>query len=46
MDIMTGEKCRQFMLLTWKSFIGQFVYPVVGRIWGKGVDGYSYFSPL
>ena len=26
--IMTGKNCRQFMLLTWKSFIGQFVHPV------------------
>ena len=27
-DIMTGEKCSQFRLLTWISFIGQFVHPV------------------
>ena len=28
MDIMTGEKCRQFTLLTWNSLISQFVHPV------------------
>ena len=28
-DIMTRENCRQFRLLTWNSFIGQFV-PTVG----------------
>ena len=31
MDIMTGENCRQFSLLTWNSFIGQFVHPVRGK---------------
>ena len=25
-DIMTGENCRQFRLLTWTSFIGQLVF--------------------
>ena len=25
-DIFTGENCRQFSLLKWTSFIGQFVY--------------------
>ena len=24
-DIITGKNCRQFSLLTWNSFIGQFV---------------------
>ena len=28
-----GKKCRQFKLLTWTSFVGQFVHPVGG--WGK-----------
>ena len=27
-DIITGEKCRQIRLLTWASFIGQFVHAV------------------
>ena len=27
-DIMTGENCRKFWLLTWTSSIGQFVHPV------------------
>ncbi len=39
MDIMTGEICRQFRLLTWTSFISQFVYPVRGEGWGKGYLG-------
>ena len=30
-DIMTGEHCHQFRLLTWNSFIGQFVHPVEGE---------------
>ena len=25
-----GKNCRQFMLLTWNLFIGQFVHPVGG----------------
>ena len=37
---MTGENCRQFWLLTWTSFIGQFVYPVGEEGMGvKGMDG-------
>ena len=31
-DIMTGENCRQFTLLTFIYLIGQFFHPV-------GVDG-------
>ena len=27
-DTITGENCRQFRLLTWNSFICQFVHPV------------------
>ena len=27
-DIMPGENCRQFRLLTWTSIISQFVHPV------------------
>ena len=30
-----GKNC-QFRLLTWNSFIGQFVHSVGGREWGKG----------
>ena len=30
-DILTGEICRQFRLLKWTSFIGQFVYPIEGE---------------
>ena len=26
-----GKKCRQFLLLPWKLFIGQFVHPVLGE---------------
>ena len=37
LDIMTGENCRQFSLLTRKTFIGQFVHPVGG----DGVKGES-----
>ena len=29
---MTGEKCRHFSLLTWNSFIGQFVHPEGGYV--------------
>ena len=39
MDIITGKKnCCQFRLLTWTSFIDQFVYLVgeEGSGWGKG----------
>ena len=28
-DIMTGENCPLFRLLTWTSLIGEFVYPVL-----------------
>ena len=28
-DIMKGKNCCQFSLLTWNSFMGQFVHPVV-----------------
>ena len=31
-DILKGENCRQLMLLTWTSFIGQFVHQE-GRSW-------------
>ena len=34
MDIMTGENCRQFRLLTGTSFIGQFVHTVGGEAMG------------
>ena len=33
-DIMTGETCRQFSLLTWTLFIGQFVHQVGGGVKG------------
>ena len=29
------KNCRQFSLLTWNSFIGQFVHLVVGKGMGK-----------
>ena len=35
-DIMTGKKCRQFILLIWTSFIGWLAHPVGG---GNGVNG-------
>ncbi len=38
MDIMTRENCRQFRLLTWTSFIGQFVDLVGGGDGIKGMD--------
>ena len=45
-DIMTGENCCQFRLLTWNSFIGQFVYPVGGEGMSKyGGWGVSLFEP-
>ena len=31
-----GKICRQFRLLTWTSFIVQFVHPVGGKMIGKG----------
>ena len=36
-EYLTGEKCRQFRLLTWTSHIGQFVHPVGGD--RMGLDG-------
>ena len=36
---MKGLNCRQFSLLTWNSFIGQFVYPVGGERMEKGMEG-------
>ena len=39
-DIMTGENCRQFNLLTWTLFIGLFVHPVRREvIWLRGWMG-------
>ena len=38
LDIMTGENCRQYRLIT-GSLIGQFIYPVGGEgmewMWGN-----------
>ena len=31
MDIKTGENCRQFSLLPWNLFTGQFVHLVVRK---------------
>ena len=46
MDIMTWENCRQFSLLAWNSFIGQFVDPVGGKGMEKrGGWGNRYFIP-
>ena len=43
---MTEENCRQFRLLTWNSFIGQFVYRVGGEGMSKyGGWGVSLFEP-
>ena len=36
---LQGEICRQFSLLTWTSFIGQFIHIVEGK-------RYHYFSQL
>ena len=34
-DFMTGENCRQILLLPRTLFIGQFIHPVGGEgIWG------------
>ena len=38
MDILTGEICRQFRLLIWASFIGQFFHPAKGK--SKGLKGW------
>ena len=32
-----GKNCRQFMLLTWNSRIGQFVHPWERKRWGKKI---------
>ena len=46
-DILTEEICRQFWLLIWNSFIGQFVHPEGGRKLDKGGGWeYRYFSQL
>ena len=46
-DIMTGENCRQFMLLFPMSIIGQFVHPVGGEgMAQRGCRGDRSFSPL
>ena len=39
-DIITGENCQKFMLLTCTLLIEQFVHPVGGD------GGYRYLSPL
>ena len=36
-DILTGENCRQFSLIIWTPFIGQFVHPVGMKGMGKVV---------
>ena len=33
---MTGKNCHQFSLVTWNSFIGQFVNPIEGG-WKEGI---------
>ena len=38
MDIMTGKNCRQLRLLTWTSFIYQFVNPIKRRGEGGGME--------
>ena len=38
-----GKNCRQYSLLIWISFIGQFVYPV-GDGDGDGANGVYYQS--
>ena len=30
-----GKNCCQFLLLTWTSFIGEFVHPAIGEIEGE-----------
>ena len=41
------KNCPQFRLLTWTSFIAQFIHPVGGKVGVKGMDwGYRYFSQL
>ena len=47
MDIMSGETCRQFRLLTLYLFKGQFVNPAGKEVTGiRGGCGCRYFSPL
>ena len=42
-DITTGENCRPFRLLTWTSFIGQFIQKK--KRWsGDGYDYVDHFS--
>ena len=45
---MAEKNCRQFRLLIWNSYIGQFVHSVgwegIGK--GGGLGDYHYFSPL
>ena len=47
-DIMTGENCLQFRLLTLIYFIGQFFLSISSEGYGvKWVDiGYRFFSQL
>ena len=41
------ENFHQFWLLTWNSFIGQFVYSVGRDVWGKEMEGlYQHFNLL
>ena len=45
-DVLTGKICRQTILLTWYSIIGQFLY-LVGEGGVKWVNwGHCYFSKL
>ena len=47
MDIMSGETCRQFRLLTSYLFKGQFVNPAGKEVTGiRGGCGCRYISPL
>ena len=45
-DLLTGENCRQFSLLIWTSFVGQFVHPVEGEGMRFGRWTEDYFSQL
>ena len=38
--------CRQFRLLIWTSFNGQFVHPVGWEGMGKGGYGHGFFVQL
>ena len=44
MDIKTRGKCRQFSLLTWALFMGQFVHPVGGEGMGVNNEGDLHFT--